>query len=578
MKKLVSLLLVLAMLLSAAAFAAEILGDRISDGLILINDGTSNKRKYGYMDTEGNIVIKGQYIGGMDFNKGLAPVQYSNGGFARWKYIDTAGNTAINNIDTGKRFYEFGQWEGDYGIVTVWEIKKNPTRIEKLAMNFINRDGKLIYDGEDLMAVMGFSEGYAMVGKGSTFGKPASYFFIDMEGNKLGSNEWASARAFSEGLAPVAVKGADGSLVWGYIDQTGNLAIAPQWQSAFAFQNGIAAVKSGELTGFIDKTGKQIIPCQYVNAGSFSEDGFATISVDDQWGIIDAEGNTVVEPCFKYAGPIVGGTSIVNDGFSYGVINTAGEYVVYPGYEYISRIGDSLYAAQEFAAPVIVNENGEVITLLLVDGAMPTEEQLAAYPDGTPCELVSAPTSNGLTLYKFFDANGNSISMNIFSEVPGTEFHIANGSGMMVLLDAEGKQIGDQKWAGINAEASTENCICVVNNNLFGYINPQGEYLIQPQFSSVGFFNNGVSMGFIGQNMTVFDENGQAILPTIRKGSDKELVKKLQQALIDQGFLDDKADGIYGGKTEAAIKAAQESFGMEVTGVADSAFQHALFK
>lgn len=60
-------------------------------------------------------------------------------------------------------------------------------------------------------------------------------------------------------------------------------------------------------------------------------------------------------------------------------------------------------------------------------------------------------------------------------------------------------------------------------------------------------------------------------------GSKGENVRRLQQALIDQGFLSDKADGAFGKKTAEAVSNAQKEFGMEVTGIADEALQRRLF-
>ena len=54
-------------------------------------------------------------------------------------------------------------------------------------------------------------------------------------------------------------------------------------------------------------------------------------------------------------------------------------------------------------------------------------------------------------------------------------------------------------------------------------------------------------------------------------------MKVLQQALIEQGYLTGKSDGIFGNMTAEAIKKAQSAFGMDVTGVADSAFQNKLY-
>ena len=54
---------------------------------------------------------------------------------------------------------------------------------------------------------------------------------------------------------------------------------------------------------------------------------------------------------------------------------------------------------------------------------------------------------------------------------------------------------------------------------------------------------------------------------TLSKGSRFSSVKELQQALIDSGYLDDKADGIFGSRTEAAVMAWQTDKGLEQTGV-----------
>lgn len=60
-------------------------------------------------------------------------------------------------------------------------------------------------------------------------------------------------------------------------------------------------------------------------------------------------------------------------------------------------------------------------------------------------------------------------------------------------------------------------------------------------------------------------------------GSKDDSVLRLQQVLIDQGYLLGTADGDYGNKTAEAVKKAQKVFGMDQTGVADEAFQKKLF-
>ena len=58
-------------------------------------------------------------------------------------------------------------------------------------------------------------------------------------------------------------------------------------------------------------------------------------------------------------------------------------------------------------------------------------------------------------------------------------------------------------------------------------------------------------------------------LAELSRGSRGEDVRQLQSMLIDLGFLEDKADGIFGKKTQAAVKAIQRYWSVEETGIAD---------
>ena len=50
---------------------------------------------------------------------------------------------------------------------------------------------------------------------------------------------------------------------WGYIDRTGKVIVPPQYAAAGEFHQGRASVKVGDKFGFIDQTGKMVIPPQF---------------------------------------------------------------------------------------------------------------------------------------------------------------------------------------------------------------------------------------------------------------------------------------------------------------------------
>jgi len=91
---------------------------------------------------------------------------------------------------------------------------------------------------------------------------------------------------FSEGLAAVCI-GDWQTGKWGYIDKNGNEVISfgkydivkDHYNGVSSdFYDGLAAVTLNEKIGFIDKTGKEIIPFMYDWVSGFS-DGFAVVNV-----------------------------------------------------------------------------------------------------------------------------------------------------------------------------------------------------------------------------------------------------------------------------------------------------------
>lgn len=76
---------------------------------------------------------------------------------------------------------------------------------------------------------------------------------------------WDRACYANEGLA--AVKKGE---LWGYVDTTGRLVIPLQFHGAFAFHGGRAAVHIGNRWGLIDTTGRELVPLRYADARLFN--------------------------------------------------------------------------------------------------------------------------------------------------------------------------------------------------------------------------------------------------------------------------------------------------------------------
>jgi hypothetical protein len=98
----------------------------------------------------------------------------------------------------------------------------------------------------------------------------------------------------------------------GFIDKTGKLIIPAKFDHVYGFREGVAFVEDGKQ-GLIDKTGRVIIPWPYKNYPSFSR-GLARVSVDGKWGFIDTAGKMVIPPQFDYADNFSEGLAAVRVG------------------------------------------------------------------------------------------------------------------------------------------------------------------------------------------------------------------------------------------------------------------------
>ena len=122
----------------------------------------------------------------------------------------------------------------------------------------------------------------------------------------------------------------DDSGKYGFIDKTGKVVIPCQWEDVDNFSEGLAYVKDyNGKWGFIDRTGKVVIPCQWKAAGSFSE-GLAIVKGDNgKYGFIDNTGKVVIPCQWKFAGSFSEGLALVEDGNrKYGFIDKTGKMVI----------------------------------------------------------------------------------------------------------------------------------------------------------------------------------------------------------------------------------------------------------
>ena len=102
---------------------------------------------------------------------------------------------------------------------------------------------------------------------------------------------WTKRGDFFSGLARVQDDNTD---KYGFIDKTGKVVIPCKWKDAWDFHEGLAPVKDANgKWGYIDKTGKLVIPCQWEDAGYFHEGRADVQDANGNWVEIDKTGKVV---------------------------------------------------------------------------------------------------------------------------------------------------------------------------------------------------------------------------------------------------------------------------------------------
>ena len=133
----------------------------------------------------------------------------------------------------------------------------------------------------------------------------------------------------------------------GYLNvKTGKIIIPAQYQRAWNFSEGIAAVYKEGLVSFINSSGEPAFPTTFPIRYNLNDDDIAfqfhnglciMRTMDNKWGLINTEGEWVVEPIYTTISAPRKGYRIVSDGNFYGLISETGQVVLPLEYDFIRQ-------------------------------------------------------------------------------------------------------------------------------------------------------------------------------------------------------------------------------------------------
>ncbi|MGZ4160244.1 MAG: WG repeat-containing protein [Neobacillus sp.] len=239
-----------------------------------------------------------------------------------------------------------------------------------------------------------------------------------------------------------------------------------------------ASVKEigGNKWGYINARGKFILPPSFDHAGDFQDNGLAIVRIMDRTGIIDSKGYFIVRPKYDTINPFSEGRASVIDHQGFKVIDESGKEITSKAYSYI---GD--------------------------------------YKEGRA--LIADTDANGQYLYGYLNRRGKEVLP--LSYVSASDFNKGKAIVKMknesyALIDLTGKVVKSYSYPTVMNYGEGMLAFQMSKDGKFGYMDEQGNSVIEPQFSEAQPFIGGLAIVNLSDDFRnhygLIDRNGHFII------------------------------------------------------------------
>ncbi len=277
---------------------------------------------------------------------------------------------------------------------------------------------------------------------------------------------------FHEGLAKVI--GNWETREYGFIDKTGKMVIPIGYSNYGSgdnyggkpFHDGLALVydSANAYYGYMDKTGKMVIPYQYADARSF-KDGVARVKLGDRWTVIDTTGKDLLPQAYSLynssdEGYISSEVIAVKGPNGYGFANKAGQ-IVSEGYKLVEPFsnGMAIVGKDGKGTSIVygyVNEAGVLVVPCQYSGGNRAE---ADFIDGY---AVIHDYKDNVHVYNIIDKTGK-----VTGSIDGYIRNLGNGCF----------------WIGSSESGRARD----------GFIDCTGREIVSPKYKTIKEFSGGVA-------------------------------------------------------------------------------------
>jgi hypothetical protein len=533
------------------------------DFIRLNEDGSAqyadSENNLGYLNPDGSIMIRAQYIFATQMNGGAAVVgepasptsvqrtMFDRGHFQAGDYfvIDRTGNKL--NPEAYPMIRAFKDGRAAFNKGGLWKNNRHSSELKLLGgkWGFLDASGKEIiepvYD-----YVYDFVNGKAKVRSGQRI------FWIDADGK--------------ETQPPLPVKNENTFSIfcapgfYGYIDAKGKYVIEPQFFVAKEFSEGLAAVmplRASDMNcDFLPATDAEDFESRHHNYSrklnfllnldrdygiDFDEhtqqlmdstriaDSIREVYARRLYGYTDASGNMVLPAKYDVALPFHNGRAYVMFRDKWGVIDKKGNWIFAPVLEWPDELSFIKYSyGNDGRQYYDYGYNDSQIFIYDDESGQGKTNMVYAFNDGIGCIYKYGQ-------YGFIDTTGKIIAAPVYDEVKPfvNGFAAVRHGYYWGYIDKTGKEAIPLRYKSAGS-FSADGLACVGaapkhtndreqdlameyendNSQYFGYIDRKGNWAIKPQFTDARDFSNGLAAVSLNYEKSGYiDKTGKFVIP-----------------------------------------------------------------
>jgi len=365
---------------------------------------------------------------------------------------------------------------------------------------------------DSVSSISSFSQGLARV---SLWGNHALHYIDTLGILKTFDGPFDEAGSFHGGLAWVSSTDANGKTLYGYINKSGKVVIPCIYDKVQDFSCGLAAVERNGVWQYIDKRGKTAINDDYiitkmpyingqqkeqmmeVDPPAFHSGRLLFRDKNGLYGYRDTSGRFVIPAQFDYAHDFTDGVAVVSDTVPAAEMK---------GDDTLSRLYNSLPSGPPDYQSRLIDLDGQLLFKLKKNITLDMSRN---FSNGLCAFLKEDQDSSG---WGVMNRKGQVIIAPVYRNEPMPDYDgvsfvqvdgdesTGNKDGYLITFDKRGNTIAKIPFVTPYGDLHDSNLgfheglMAVQLGDLWGYIDAKGQVVIRPQFDAAMNFYEGFAI------------------------------------------------------------------------------------